>query len=133
MRLCLSRRQVIDLSLKIGVKCYPTPKNIPTSWELTLCKQFLGQRYTNSGDRRDFVVVKQPESLGCLPYVIHHTKIGFADRSWFTMFIPELEKIIGEPQKFGRPFGKKFNQQVNALFYEDERKGMLPEVSPAPS
>lgn len=111
----LPPKQIVELALALGLKLYPRPNNLPESWKLVLCKSYLAQKYINPEDDAEFVVVKSPNKLGELPWVIHRTLQGFADAGWFYEVIPQLESILRD-SSIGSLFSKSFNQAVNRLF-----------------
>ena len=116
--------QVAQLALQMGLKMYPRPKNVPETWKVKLCKNYLAQRYENPGDPFEYVVVLPGSSIGRLPYVIHRTPVGYADPTWFLEIVPQLQKILKDPT-LGHPFTRRFNKSVNEIL-EKQPRGILP-------
>ncbi len=110
----LSPHQVNQLAHHLNLKLYPKPSNLPEDWKYFLCKSYLAQRYRHPSDSREYVVVMPPSSIGYRPYVIHRTRIGYADPRWFYEVVPQLEKIIKDPT-VGDLFSRKFNRTLNSL------------------
>jgi hypothetical protein len=122
-----SEQQVTEFALRMGLKMFTRPKNVPASWKMTLCESYyIAQRYTNPDNRFEYIMVI-PNYIGSLPSVVHRTPQGYVDPDWFYKIVPELEKIVNDPT-LGRPFSERFNMTVNQLF-EGKRngKGMTPE------
>lgn len=117
----LSKQQVNEVGLWLGLKLYPIPLGVPDTWKYKLCKTYLSQRYTNPLDSTEYLVVK-PGCPGYQPYIIHRTIDGYADARWFYEVCPQLALIV-KNSSIGFPFGKKFNEAVHMMFQE---KGMTP-------
>lgn len=120
----LSSSQVTELAVQIGLKWYPRPKNVPESWKLVICKDYLAQRYNNPDDPYEYIVVVRSDMRGGRPYIVHRTPEGYADVKWFYEVFPQLDKLLKDPA-MGRPFSMSFNQIVNGWF-RDAGKEMRP-------
>ncbi len=115
-----------QLAHYVGIKLYPRPNGLPETWPITLCKSYLAQKYINPLDPSEWLVVMHPDALGCLPYLIHRTPLGFADARWFYEIVPELANIVKDPT-IGHPFSMTFNEAVNQKFASQRNgRGMTP-------
>ena len=122
----LSRDSVVNLATYLGIRLFSQPTGIPTTWPMSLCKKYLTQKYINPADITEWVVVKQADAWGGLPYVIHRTPHGFADARWFYEVAPQLYDIAKDPT-LGIVFSGKFNETVNKKFISQNNfKGMTP-------
>ncbi len=120
----LPTRQVKEMMLNFGHYFCRTPPGIPDHWNLVWCKSFLSPKYCNPDDPYEYVTVVPEVRRGHLPYVIHHSSQGFADRRWFLEIIPQLETILKDPT-IGKPFSFKFNEAINALFGDKMTPGQV--------
>ncbi|MBA2367390.1 MAG: hypothetical protein H0V82_00005 [Candidatus Protochlamydia sp.] len=120
----LPKLAVQNLALYLGIKLFPQPQGIPTSWPTYLCKKFLGQKYVNPLNSMEWVIVKQSCPMGKEPYIIHRTIDGFADNRWFYEIVPQLFEISNAPN-LGIAFSSNFNEAMNKKFATQNKERQM--------
>lgn len=124
----LPEAQIKEMILSFERVLSRKPKNIPDNWKLKWCKFYLAPRYENPNDSMEYIVTIPHDDRGFLPYIIHHTRGGFADARWFYEIVPQLEQILRD-KSLGRPFSFKFNEAINQMFGDQMTRGQVQAIN----